>query len=107
MGTEIEDDAVYIHSTTEYSKPNYKKSNHIARLQLLNKTFDPTHLATNQIEAIAFHLLGNVKSVKELFSPPSTDDFDTLCQLIVISPILNLGRLSKDASKVNIFCYLY
>ena len=68
---------------------------------MLHKKFDRRNFTKNEIEAIASHLLTNVKSIKDLFLMGDSDDFDTLCQLIRISPVLDFKRQSKDVNKVR------
>lgn len=98
MGVEIEDDTDFSCSGGSCLKHNCKRNNHYARLQLLNRTFDQRELAVNEIEAIASHLITNVKYVKELFTPGDADDFDTLCRLVQISPIVNLRKFSENVN---------
>jgi hypothetical protein len=99
---EIEDETDFSCSGGNCLKHNCKRNNHNARLQLLNRTFDQRELAVNEIEAIASHLITNVKCVKELFTPGDVDDFDTLCRLVQISPIIDLRKFSEDVELVRI-----
>lgn len=107
MGTEIEDDTDFnasqskSASATATATATYEQSNYLARLQLLHKKFDRRNFTKNEIEAIASHLLTNVQSVKDLFVLGDPDDFDSLCQLVRTSPVLDVKRNSKDTSKVS------
>ena len=101
VGTEIEDDTDFSVSQGKSVTSTYERSNYLARLQLLHKKFDRRNFTKNEIEAIASHLLTNVKSIKDLFLMGDSDDFDTLCQLIRISPVLDFKRQSKDVNKVR------
>ena len=102
LGVEIEDETDVSGSRGNCLKHNCKRKNHNARLQLLNRTFNQRVLAANEVEAIASHLITNVKYVKDLFTLGDVDDFDTLCRLVQISPILNLRRFSDDVKLVSI-----
>lgn len=105
VGTEIEDDTDFNTSQSKSASATatatYERSNYLARLQLLHKKFDRRNFTKNEIEAIASHLLTNVQSVKDLFVLGDPDDFDSLCQLVRISPVLDVKRNSKDSSKVS------
>lgn len=102
VGTEIEDDTDYNISQGKSitATSTYERSNYLARLQLLHKKFDRRNFTKNEIEAIASHLLTNVRNIKDLFVIGDTDDFDSLCQLVRISPVHDIKRNPKDGNKV-------
>lgn len=82
-------------------RTNRKKDNHLARLQLLNAKFDHEKLSTSEVKAVASHLISNVPEMKELFNEGNEADFDTICSLVEVSPVLDIKRTSEDLSKVS------
>ena len=50
-----------------------------------------------------------MRNIKDLFVIGDTDDFDSLCQLVRISPVHDIKRNPKDGNKVKLIelhCYV-
>ena len=108
LGTEIEDETDYNESREdnqdELLKLVSRRNNHLARLQLLNKKFNHLELSNYEVEAIALHLITNENQMKKLFSSGNLEDFNTICMLIKVSPVLHLKRFSANLNQVCMIC---
>ena len=110
LGTEIEDETDYNENRddnqNELLKLVSRRNIHLARLQLLNKKFNHLELSNYEIEAIALHLITNEVQMKKLFTAGNIEDFNTICMLVKVSPVLHLKRFSVDFNQVNMIIYV-
>ena len=79
-----------------------KRDMDLARLQLLNSKNACTHLSHDEITAVVQHLLDNVSELKTLFAGVnSTDVFNTMHELIQLSPVVYMKKKSKSDESIS------